>query len=87
VRIRLRDKIHENVTGDRIRASWFDPRTGEATLIGESPKTEAGDSQADVLRGDVARTFTPPTSGPGNDWVLVVDDASKNYPPPGQARR
>jgi hypothetical protein len=87
VRIRLRDKIHQNVTGNRVRAYWFDPRTGGASLIGEFDKTEAGDTQADVLRGDVARTFTPPNGGPGNDWVLVVDDASRNYPPPGQARR
>jgi Protein of unknown function (DUF4038)/Putative collagen-binding domain of a collagenase len=87
VRVRLRDKIHNNITGDKVRAYWYDPRSGAATLIGELDKTKAGDSQADVLRGDVAHTFTPPTRGPGNDWVLVVDDASKNYPPPGQKHR
>ena len=28
--------------------------------------------------------FTPPSSGPDNDWVLVLDDASKNFPAPGK---
>lgn len=84
VRVRLRDKIHNNITGNMGRAWWFNPRTGTATLIGEFLKTEAGDTQADVLRGDIAKTFTPPTSGSGNDWVLVVDDAAKNYPAPGR---
>lgn len=87
VRVRLRDKIHQNITGDEIRAWWYDPRIGAATRIGEFPKTEAGDTQADVLRGDVARTFTPPAGVPGNDWVLIVDDASKDYPPPGKKRK
>jgi hypothetical protein len=25
------------------------------------------------------QTFTPPSSDYGQDWVLVLDDASKNY--------
>jgi hypothetical protein len=29
------------------------------------------------------RTFTPPNPGELLDWVLVLDDVSKNYPPPG----
>jgi len=32
---------------------------------------------------DITREFTPPSSGPGNDWVLVLDDVDKNFPPPG----
>jgi hypothetical protein len=47
---------------------WNNPRTGEAT-------------RADQL----SSTFTPPgVPERGNDWVLVVDDRSKHYPPPGQ---
>jgi hypothetical protein len=30
------------------------------------------------------REFTPPANGEMIDWVLVLDDAAKNYPPPGQ---
>jgi hypothetical protein len=59
------------ISGDRVVAWWFDPRTGQATRIGEYPN--AG-----------VRTFTPPgTPGRDNDWILVLDDASKGYPPPG----
>jgi hypothetical protein len=79
VRIRMRDKIHDKLTGKVGRAWWYDPRTGTSTPIGEFPKTESGDRPADVRRLDITREFTPPSSGPGNDWVLVVDDASKNY--------
>ncbi len=47
--------------GQRVKAAWFDPRTGDATIIGEF---------AD--RG--VRTFTPPgTPAPGNDWALLLD--------------
>jgi hypothetical protein len=84
VRVRLRDKIHDNLTGKVARAYWYDPRKGASTLIGEIPKTEAGDRPADVRRGDISREFTPPSSGPGNDWVLVIDDAARNYPAPGK---
>lgn len=66
-------KVRMNaLAGPKAKAWWFDPRTGQANAIGEFPS--AGD-----------REFTPPTSGPENDWVLVLDDASKDFPPPGQA--
>jgi hypothetical protein len=69
--VRLVDRIYEKVSGTAIRAYWFDPRLGTATLIGEFPKR-------------TSMEFTPPGTGPGNDWVLVLDDASRNFPPPGR---
>jgi Protein of unknown function (DUF4038) len=30
-----------------------------------------------------AQTFRPPTHGEGQDWVLVLDDAGRGFPPPG----
>ena len=58
-------------SGDEVRAWWFDPRTGAATEIGSYPN-----------RG--SRTFDPPGEPRlGNDWILVLDDAARNYPPPG----
>jgi hypothetical protein len=30
-------------------------------------------------------SFTPPTNGADEDWVLVLDDAAKNYDAPGKA--
>jgi hypothetical protein len=83
IRVRLRDKIYDNLSGTTFKAWWFNPRDGTATLIGEFPRTEAGDREADVHRGDITKEFTPPSSGPGNDWVLVLDDAAKNFPSPG----
>ncbi|QHT63213.1 DUF4038 domain-containing protein [Paenibacillus lycopersici] len=48
------------IAGDEVTASWFDPRTGESTPIGQFPNT-----------GE--RKFLPPMAGRGNDWVLVLD--------------
>lgn len=56
-----------------------DPRTGAAK---EAGVVEPQD------RADFNHTFTPPGDYPGrgNDWVLVLDDASLRYPAPGTAR-
>jgi len=61
------------LAGDTFRAWWYDPRTGASTLIGEIPKTDT-------------HTFTPPNSGNGDDWVLVLDNAAAHFPIPGSAR-
>jgi hypothetical protein len=83
VRVRLRDKIFDKLSGKAYKAYWYDPRKGTSTLIGQFPRTEPGDRPADVRRNDISREFTPPSSGPGNDWVLVLDDADRNFLPPG----
>ncbi len=54
------------ISGETLRAYWYNPRKGEATQL-ESVKN----------RG--TQQFKPPTSGYGQDWVLILDDASKNY--------
>lgn len=58
------------ISGEKAAAYWYDPRTGKAQHIGEFDNTGVVD-------------FIPPSSGRGNDWVLVLDDASKNYKAPG----
>ena len=63
----------DKVTGARVKAWWFNPRNGEATAIGEFSNTAEGE-------------FTPPVPGEMLDWVLVLDDSSKNFPPPGQRK-
>ena len=63
----------DKITGPLVKAWWFDPRTGHATLIGE-------------FRSTGQRRFQTPTPGELLDWVLVLDDAAKNYPPPGSAQ-
>ena len=61
----------EKINGPKVKAWWFNPRDGKATLIGEFEN-----------KGE--RQFVSPDSGEEIDWVLVLDDASKNFPPPGQ---
>lgn len=60
-----------SLAGPQRRAWWFDPRSGEAEVI-------AGDFSGEELR------FVPPTQGEQCDWVLVVDAAGENFPPPGR---
>ncbi|MBP7053573.1 MAG: DUF4038 domain-containing protein [Phycisphaerae bacterium] len=62
------------VTGSKVKAWWYNPRDGQATAIGEFPNT-----------GE--REFQPPDKGEMLDWVLVLDDASRDFPPPGQVRQ
>ncbi|MBD2699033.1 glycoside hydrolase family 140 protein [Spirosoma sp. BT702] len=54
------------ISGKSITATWFDPRTG---------KTQS----AATFDNQKSQQFTPPSKGYGQDWVLVLDDASKNY--------
>jgi hypothetical protein len=56
--------------GTRFRSWWYDPRTG-AAFPGE------------ILSGTEA-PIVPPSSGKGQDWVLVVDEHQAGYPRPGQ---
>jgi hypothetical protein len=58
----------EKLSGARKKVWWFDPRTGKAT---------PGKEQ----KGKKPVTLTPPEGG--KDWVLVIDDASRNFNAPG----
>jgi hypothetical protein len=62
------------LSGEKLRGWWFNPRDGKATLIGEWAKTNE-------------REFITPTPGEDVDWVLVIDDASKKFPPPGAVKK
>jgi hypothetical protein len=61
----------DKISGPKVTAWWFNPRTGAATRAGEYPNT-----------GE--REFTPPDRGEMTDWVLVLDDASRNFGSPGR---
>jgi hypothetical protein len=64
------------IAGPRLRGWWFDPRSGAARPLGEMDNTGP-------------REFVPPAgddgADDGGDWVLVIDDASRDYGPPGGA--
>ncbi len=57
------------ISGSTVNAWWYNPRDGTATLFA-----------AYATSG--SQSFTPPDA---SDWVLVLDDASQNYVPPGGA--
>ncbi len=52
-----------------ITASWFKPRDGSSSPIGRYPNVKT-------------QLFTPPTSGTGNDWVLVLETGATPTPTP-----
>jgi hypothetical protein len=52
----------------RVRETWYDPRYGSAFVVHTGT-------------GTGYQTYTPPTSGRGNDWVLVLEDAEVQWAP------
>jgi len=63
------------ISGSEVSAYWFDPRTGAARKIGKMSNSGTVHFQPPGNRQD------------GNDWVLVLDDASKQFPEPGKLYR
>ncbi|MFT3934037.1 MAG: glycoside hydrolase family 140 protein [Chitinophagaceae bacterium] len=61
------------IAADKIMAWWFNTRTGKATKIGLQNKSDK-------------MQFTPPATGEGNDWVLVLDNPSKHFSEPGSTK-
>lgn len=49
----------DRLGGSAVKASWFNPRTGECQPFAILPAAEA--------------VLVPPSSGKGNDWVAVLD--------------
>jgi hypothetical protein len=61
----------DKISGPLVKAWWFNPRDGSAKEAGSFENKDV-------------REFTPPNLGEMLDWVLVLDDATKNFPPPGE---
>ena len=59
----------DKIKGARLQSYWVNPRDGKTTGL-------------EIIDNKGARNFKPPSSGYGQDWVLVVDDAAKKYPKP-----
>ena len=57
------------IKGPRVKAWWFNPRDGKVRQI-------------DTFDNQGGRDFSPPDKGEMLDWVLVLDDARKDYPAP-----
>ena len=54
----------ERIPWQTSKASWFNPQSGESTIIGTFKKEECG-------------RFTSPTSGIENDWVLILESENR----------
>lgn len=55
------------LAGRTLRAAWFDPRTAACRHLEAFERGGAVD-------------FMPPTAGGGNDWVLMLEDAAREFP-------
>jgi hypothetical protein len=61
------------ISGAKVNAWWFNPRTGEAVKSG-------------TIKNSGPAAFNPPGKpANGKDWVLVLDDAAKKFNAPGVA--
>ncbi|NND34130.1 MAG: DUF4038 domain-containing protein [Saprospiraceae bacterium] len=49
-----------------LKSIWYDPRYGISHII------HSGNTFG-------IQTYTPPTSGRGNDWILILEDADKKF--------
>lgn len=58
-----------HIKGEMFKSWWYNPRTGEASFIKD-------------IEGHPREAFRVPVTGV--DWVLVIDDAAKNFPEPGK---
>jgi len=58
------------IRGPKVKAWWFNPRDGKSTPIGDFSNVGT-------------EKFTTPDPGEMLDWVLVLDDATIDYPAPG----
>jgi hypothetical protein len=60
----------DKIKGGKVKAWWYSPRTGKAESAGIHPASGT-------------HSFTPPDEGENIDWVLVLDDETASFPPPG----
>jgi hypothetical protein len=58
--------IMGKIEGKMLNVHWFNPRNGAVT--NEQQVENSGN-----------KIFNPPSAGYGQDWVLILDDAAKNY--------
>jgi hypothetical protein len=60
----------DKIKGSKVKAWWYNPRTGQAQSIG----TFGNQGQHEFVSPDLVEAL---------DWILVLDDAAANYPAPG----
>jgi len=58
--------VANKISGTNLNAYWYNPRDGKIKNIG-------------TVSNKQNNKFTPPSNGYGQDWVLILDDAAKQY--------
>ena len=58
--------------GSEFLSWWYDPRTGNAY-------------KASPIKSSSTLVIEPPTSGKGQDWILVIDGMNQNFGVPGKS--
>jgi hypothetical protein len=59
------------IRGNRMKEIWYDPRYGVAY------HAHTGNTKG-------MQTYSPPTSGRGFDWILILEDEAAGFPLPGR---
>jgi len=57
----------------RLKEIWFDPRYGASY-------------QVHGTTNEGYQTYAPPTSGRGQDWLLILEDEAARFPAPSAYR-
>lgn len=68
----------EKLAGQTLNAWWFNPRDGRVYDDKDQPTAAPFLSFAPATR-----EFTPPSGSAAEDWVLVLDNAARNFAAPG----
>ena len=66
------------ISGQALKASWYDPRTGASISIGTYPNRGSIKFRVPGISAQVSWL----RSGRGCDWILILEDASKKSPLP-----
>lgn len=59
------------LTFSTVKPWWYNPRTGEVV-------------EMDAIEATGIKEFSSPSEGRGNDWILILDNASRNFSRPGK---
>ena len=61
-----------SIPGKNIKVWWFNPKNMDVVDLGK-------------VRNTQQMTFSTPTKGKDNDWVLVLDNPAMKYKAPGKS--
>jgi hypothetical protein len=67
------------ISGETVTAWWYNPRRGESVKIGDFPNHGLQKFDPPGISKEMPRVQT----GRGCDWILVLDNKTATYPPPG----